>query len=139
MSGPKPTQESPGKLLNAINGQENFFSTCVHGDTTNLVPREYLVACPAPEEYTRNDPSRQLYFEFASTAKPMSPPKSSALAPKTMTCLIGNPFHGYVLRQLPSVAPDWFTLLQCYTAGSGLAPGSRPWIWDSKLIGTDKS
>jgi hypothetical protein len=33
-----------------------------------------------------------------------------------MTCLIGNPLHGYVLCQLHSVAPDWFTSLLCYTA-----------------------
>src|ERR1035437_1938276 len=58
-------------------------------------------------------PSARLatFFAFVPTAKTLSSAQVLCPGQKAMTCLISNPFHGHLPRQLPSVVQIGFAWL----------------------------
>ncbi len=56
-------------------------------------------------------PNSPPFSHFAPTAKTLSTPQVLYPGPKAKTCLIWNPFHGHLPRQLPSIVQIGFALL----------------------------
>ncbi len=64
-----------------------------------------------PPENIRPSARLATFFAFVPTAKTLSSPQVLCPGQKAVTCLISNPFHGHLPRQLPSVVQIGFALL----------------------------